>query len=245
MEVDRTTAAGSLATDVARKSTLGNNTTSTEPFDGLIEHVLVSHDAVSAAQLTAQHDNVTNTAFVQLGAEQTSTPGAWTTCGTQTRSGSFALTAPETSGADAAAWVVATGIDEPGIVFESWWWVSTNSGIDLSSGSRAGVGPTDEYEASLLSPSGWELRQRVGATDGVDAAAAGTPATGAWVKVELWTDQLGDTRLFIGGTEVTTWTSQGSALLSGSMALRAGVLPTGETWYVDDARGRNSSHPNQ
>ena len=67
--------------------------------------------------------------------------------------------------------------------------------------------------------------------------------TGTWLKVALWTAPLGDPRLFIDGTQVTGWTAQGSALLSGSMALRAGLLPTGETWYVDDARGRKLVTP--
>ena len=57
------------------------------------------------------------------------------------------------------------------------------------------------------------------------------------------TDQLADTRLFIDVVEKTTWTSQGSALLSRSIATRAGLLPTGQNWYVDDARGRKLTTP--
>ncbi len=112
-----------------------------------------------------------------------------------------------------------------------------------SSGTRAGTAPTDQYETALTSPSGWELRQRNGGTESTDAPAAGPSTTGTWVEVEIWTDQLGDTRLFINGIEETTWTPQGSALLSGSMALRAGLLPTGQNWYIDDARGRKLITP--
>jgi hypothetical protein len=36
---------------------------------------------------------------------------------------------------------------------------------------------------------------------------------------------------------------QGTALLSGSMALRTGLLPTGQNWYIDDARGRKLITP--
>ena len=58
------------------------------------------------------------------------------------------------------------------------------------------------------------------------------------------TDQLADTRLFIDGVEKTTWTSQGSALLSRSIATRAGLLPTDQNWYVDEPEVENSPHPN-
>ena len=105
------------------------------------------------------------------------------------------------------------------------------------------MAPTDQYEGALTSPAGWELRSRTGATTSIDAAAAGGSVPGVWVEVEMWTDQFGDSRLFIDGVEVTTWTAQGSALTSGSMALRVGALPPTESWYVDDARGRKLVTP--
>ncbi|MCP5029101.1 MAG: hypothetical protein GY929_22740, partial [Actinomycetia bacterium] len=142
-----------------------------------------------------------------------------------------------------AAWAVATGIDEPGTVFESWWWFSTDTGLDIGSGTRATATPTDEYEAALTSPSGWELRHRTGLSETVDAAAAGAPSTGSWVKVELWTDQLGTSRLFIDGVEVTGWTAQGTDILSGSLGLRAGLLGVGEQWFIDDPRARRLVTP--
>ncbi len=243
VEVDRIAAVGPLATAVATRAIVGNNAAGTEPFDGAIDDVRLAHEAVVGSRLSARYANATVSSFVQVGAQQTSTPGAWTTSGVQTRSGSFALSAPETSGPDAAAWAVATGIDEPGTVFRTWWWTSTDSGVDIASGTRAAATPTDEFEAALLSPSGWELRQRAAAAETTDAAAAGAPTSGTWQKVELWTDQLGDTRLFIDDIEVTGWTSQGNALLSGSLALRAGLLPSGQSWYVDDARGRKLITP--
>ncbi|MGI9608300.1 MAG: LamG-like jellyroll fold domain-containing protein [Acidimicrobiales bacterium] len=243
VEVDRTSAPGVVGNDVTTSAVVGNNAVASEPFDGLIDDVRVTHSVVAVPDLIARNDNLRIPSYYAVGAEQTSTPGAWTTSSSQTRSGSFALSAPETTGADAAAWAVATGIDEPGVVFESWWWISTDTGIDLASGTRADNAPTDEYEAALVSPSGWQLRQRQGVTQAIDAPASGVPSTGAWMKVEIWTDQLGDTRLFIDGVEEQPWTAQGSALISGSMALRAGLLPTGQTWYVDDARGRKLITP--
>ncbi|MDW3179674.1 MAG: right-handed parallel beta-helix repeat-containing protein [Acidimicrobiia bacterium] len=243
LEVDRVALTGALTVDVATDVIIGSTSTNSAPFDGLIDDVRVSHEATDSATADALAQNQTMVGFVSVGGEQTSAPSPWTTSSVQTRSGSFALSAPETSGSGAAAWAVATGIDEPGLVFESWWWFSSNTGVDLSSGTRAGEAPTDQYEAALTSPSGWELRQRSGGTGSFDAPAAGSPTAGAWVNVEIRTDQFGATRLFIDGSEVTTTTPQGSALLSGSMALRAGLLPTGQTWYIDDARGRKLVTP--
>ncbi len=243
-EADRVAATGVLATDPRTTMTVGNRSDLSRPFDGRVDHVTVRHDAVAATEIAAIERVVDDpAAFVTVGAEQTSTPGVWTVSGTQTRSGGFALEAPQTAGADAAAWAVATGIDEPGLVFESWWWMSTDSGVDLDAGTRAGLAPTDQYEAALTSPSGWELRSRAGVTESTDAAAAGTPATGTWVKVEIWTDQLGDSRILIDGVEVTGWTAQGSTLSSGSAGLRVGALPGGASWFVDDARARKLVTP--
>ena len=243
-EVDRVAAVGVLATDPATVVTIGNRSDRSRPLDGRIDHVVVRHIASGGDEIAAQHRAVHDAAsYITVGAEQTSTPGTWTVSGTQTRSGGFALEAPQTAGADAAAWAVATGIDEPGLVFESYWWITTDTGVDLDAGTRAGLTPTDQYEAALTSPAGWELRSRAGVTESVDAAAAGTPSTGTWVRVEIWTDQLGDSRILIDGVEVTGWTSQGGTLSSGSAGLRAGLLPGGESWFVDDARARKLITP--
>ena len=243
-EVDRVAAVGVLATDPRTIVAVGNRADRSRPLDGRVDQVVVRHEAVAAAEIAALHRVVDDpTTFVTIGAEQTSSPGAWAVSGTQTRSGGFALEAPTTSGADAAAWAVATGIDEPGLVFESWWWISTDTGVDLDAGTRAGLAPTDQYEAALTSPSGWELRSRAGVTQSVDAAAAGSPTTGSWVKVEVWTDQLGDSRILVDGVEVTGWTPAGTTLASGSAGLRVGLLPGGEDWFVDDARARRLVTP--
>ena len=243
-EVDRVAAVGVLATDPMSRITIGNRSDRSRPLDGRVDHIVVRAASTQATEIEAVARAVADPAsYVTVGAEQTSTPGAWTVSGTQTRSGGFALEAPATAGADAAAWAVATGIDEPGLVFESWWWVSTDTGIDLSAGTRAGISPTDQYEAALTSPSGWELRQRTGVTETVDAPGAGSPVTGSWVKVEIWTDQLGDTRILIDDVEVTGWTTQGGALTTGSAGLRTGLLPGVEDWFIDDARGRKLITP--
>ena len=239
VEVDRVGAVGALATDVTTRLTIGNRADTSRPVDGRIDQVVVGHGPASADRTEAHYRLVGDPGrYLTVGAQQSGVPAPWTVTGTQTRSGSFSLTAPTTSASTAPAWAVATGIDEPGLVFESWWWISTDSAIDLAAGTRAGLTPTDQYEAALTSAAGWELRRQVGTVESVDAAAAGTPITGAWVKVEIWTDQTGTSRLLIDGTEVTTWTAQGADLASGSAGLRAAALGAGEQWFVDDPRAR-------
>ena len=243
-EVDRVPAVGALTVDVTTDVVIGADGGAAQPLDGLVDDVRVSHRATTASAVAVRHLNVDGSAgLVSVGAEQTSPAGAWTVSGVRSRSGGFSLQAPEASGPGAAAWAVATGIDEPGLAFESWWWAATDTGIDLSSGTRAGSVPTDQYEAALTSPSGWELRRRNAGSEIVDAAAAGTPSVGTWVKVEIRTDQLGDSRVLVDGVEVTGWTAQGADLASGSMGLRVGSLPSGQEWSIDDARGRRLITP--
>ena len=105
--VDTVAAAGALDTNLTTPATIGNIAAANRPLDGTIDHVQVLHRAETAAAIAAHVANVNNPVFVQVGAEQTSTPNPWIVSGTQTRSGSFALEAPETTGADAAAWAVA------------------------------------------------------------------------------------------------------------------------------------------
>ncbi|MGI9601211.1 MAG: beta strand repeat-containing protein, partial [Acidimicrobiales bacterium] len=242
--VDTSAAIGVLDTDLTTPATVGNIAAANRGLDGAIDHVQLLHRAETPAAIATHVANVNApTTFVQVGAEQTSSPGSWTVSGVQSRSGSFALAAPEVGGADPAAWAVATGIDEPGVMFETWWWITDDTIVDVAAGTRAGTVPTDEYESALIGPSGWELRQRVGGAQSQDAAPAGTPSTGTWVKVEMWTDQNGDSRIVVDGVEVTAWAAQGAALTSGSVALRAGQLPVGEDWYVDDARARKLVTP--
>ena len=244
VEVDREAAVGVLGTDVTTRTVVGNRADTSRPLDGRIDHVQISHVAVPVGRVATHHRQVGNhDTYLTVGAEQTSPAGSWAVSAAQTRSGGFSLAAPETLPGEAAAWAVATAIDEPGAVFETWWWTSSNTGVDLAAGTRAGLSPVDQYEAALTSGSGWELRRRTGATETVDAAAAGTPSVGTWMKVEVWTDHLNASRILIDGVEVTGWTAQGSDLISGSLGLRAGVLGSGEQWFVDDARARRLVTP--
>jgi CSLREA domain-containing protein len=243
-EVDRVAAAGNLATDVATRMIVGARDDGTRRLDGTIDNVHVGHDPSSAADVAVRHTNRVGPSLLTVGAEQTNTAGSWTTTGAQSRSGSSALSAPATAGSESPAWAVATGIDEPGLVFESWWWISQSSDLDLASGTRAGSTPVDQYSSGGVdTPFSWELRRQRGDSTSVDGVVAATPVTGAWFEVEMWTDQAGNTRLLIDGAEVIGWTPQGHALTSGSAGLLVNRLPAGQSWYVDDARVRKLVMP--
>ena len=241
-EVDRVAATGTLDRDLTGPVLVGNRVTGDRGLTGTIDHVVVEHRAATADEIATHVANVDDPAtFMALGGEQTGLVAPWTITGTQTRSGGFALAAPEVSGPGATAWATATGLDEPGMVLTSWWW-TTSTTLAISAGTRTGTVPTDQYETAS-SPTGWNLARRTGPTVVQDAAPAGTPDTGRWVQVEMWTDQQGNSRVLVDGIEVHGWTPQGATLASGSVGLRAASVPTGEAWYIDDARGRRLVTP--
>ncbi len=243
-EVDTAPASGSLAADVSTDVVVGNRSDGTAGFDGEIDHVEIGHLALTATEISVRHSTVADQALtVAVGQQQTGVPGAWVVSGLQSRSGGFALAAPETADSGAAAWVVATGIDEPGAVFETWWWASTATGVDLASGTRAGQSPTDQFDAAFVGADTWNLRRRSGAADSVDGSGSQALGTGSWVKVEQWTDQNGASRLLVDGVEVAPWAAQSSPPAGGSLSLRVGQLPGGQSWYIDDPRARRLVMP--
>ena len=113
-----------LDRDLAGPVVVGNTATATAGFDGRIDHVVVDHRGYDADRVaTDRVAVVAGASLVSVGGEQTGVAAPWTMTGAQTRSGSFALTAPETPAGVGTAWAVATGLDEVGIAFRSWWWV--------------------------------------------------------------------------------------------------------------------------
>ncbi len=245
VEVSRTAASGSLATDITTAMTLGNRSDRGSGFDGLIDHIDIEHRVLSVDEVSARYANtIGGTLAVTVGQQQTGAPGDWTVSSAQARSGGFALAAPSTS-AGSPAWAVATGIDEPGVVFESWWWVDSAAGLDLASGTRAGVAPTEQFDGAFVSADGWFLRRRHTAalTDQTPATGSPAPVPGTWVNVEQWTDQNGNSRLVVDGVDVAPWTGQSTPPLSGSVGLRTGSLPGGQSWFIDDPRARKLVMP--
>jgi hypothetical protein len=245
VEVDRVAAAGVLGTDPTTDVTIGARDDGTQRIDGRLDQVGVGHDPLDANAVAVQHLNVQSPAvMVTLGDEQTGVSGSWTVTTDQSRSGSYSLVAPETADAGTAAWAVATGVDEPGVVFESWWWLTDTTALDVAAGTRATSTPTDQLSgAGTGSPFAWELRHPTAGGDAVDASNSGSATTGAWVKVEMWTDQFGNSRLIVDGTEVVGWTAQSGGLTSGSVGLLVNELPVGEEWRIDDPRARKLVTP--
>ncbi|MEM9893128.1 MAG: right-handed parallel beta-helix repeat-containing protein [Actinomycetota bacterium] len=243
-EVDRTGATGSLSTDVDTPLVVGNDATGGAGFDGLIDHVLIEHRPTGPDHLLVDRlAAIDADSLLTVGEEQSGVPDPWTVTTDQARSGTRSLLAPETPVGTGAAWATAPGFDEPGWSFTSWWYLSTADGVDLGVTNRASETPADGFEAAVVSAAGLELRHRTGGTTVVDAPADGAPATGGWVKVELQTDQDGNSRLLLDGVEVTGWTAQGADPSSGSIGLRTGLLPGGERWYVDDPQARKLVTP--
>jgi hypothetical protein len=243
VEVGATSATGVLAVDHTLPVTVGNVNAGDRGFEGAIDNVQILSTAAPAAAIATHHGNLAASgAFHSFGQEQTGAPGPWTVAAVG-RTGGHSLEAPATAGSGAAAWAVATGLDEPGMVLEGWWLYSSDAGLDIAAGTRAGTDPTDGFETWLDSPSGWGLRHRSGSTEVQDAAPSGTPAAGSWTKVELHTDQNGDSRVVVDGTELIGSTAQGPVPATGSVGFRVGALPGTESWQIDDVRGRRLVAP--
>ena len=243
-EVDRSPATGTLATDVTTATTIGARSDGSRRFAGVLDLVGVDHDAVTPTEIGLRYANVAGSAAARLGDTQTGAPGSWTASTDRARSGSFSLSAPETSGPGEAAWTVAVGIDEPGLVFRSMWWISQSDDLDVAAGTRAGRTPVDQLSVALVaSPFRWELRRPASAGGSIDATGSTAPVVGDWFEVEMWTDQNGESRLLVDGVEVVGWTPQGDALTRGSAGLVVNRLPVGESWFVDDVRARKLVTP--
>ncbi|MFN8024164.1 MAG: FG-GAP-like repeat-containing protein [Acidimicrobiales bacterium] len=236
VSVDGSAASGQLAVDPAAALVIGNTDRVDHGLDGRLDDVRVVHDARSAAWIETEYRNVTQPQqFVTLGAVQTSAPGSWTSTASVAHGGTTALAAPSTAtGAD--AWAVATGIDEPGLVAEAWWYLTDPAGTQVAAGTSTGAVPVDEREAGLTAGS-VELASSSGATRTVDASAAATVPGGVWTHVEIRTDELGRSSVWIHGVQVLGPVSHSGGPTRGSAGLRIRSMPTGQA-YVDDVRIR-------
>ncbi|MFN3255495.1 MAG: LamG-like jellyroll fold domain-containing protein [Ilumatobacter sp.] len=234
--VDNTPAVGPLATDVSASLVVGNTESAANGLDGRIDNVRISRVARSPEWILTEFANVTEAdRFVTLGAPQTSVPGSWTTTTGTVRSGSHALAAPATvAGAD--AWATARGVDEPGIAFEAWWFVSDPATTEAASGTITGTAPTDQYEAGIT-VGDVDLATNRGGDRTVDATTGTSIAPGVWTRVEILTDELGRSRVVVDGVEALAPTAHSAPADRGSFGVRVGALSSGEV-VVDDVRAR-------
>ena len=236
--VDTTAATGALSTDPNLPVTIANIASADRGLDGTLDHITINHQALSAAEIATTHTIGADPAgALTIGAQQTGTANPWTVTSTQTRSGSYSLQAP-TAAPGTDAWATATGINEPGLEVHTWWWYSTDTAIDIATGLRTGTTPTNQWETSLTSPSGWDLARHNNGTPTQDAPPAGTPTPNTWTKVTIRTDENGDTSVHINDTQIIAPTNQGTTPTSGSIGLRASTLPGSDNWHIDDIRAR-------
>lgn len=232
VEADSAAAAGALASDLDAPLVIGNTGNAQRGIDARIDQVRVGHMARSAADVATEYANLTQPAlFVTVGARQTSAPGAWSAGSGTHRSGTHALAAPEAT-PGSAAWATATGLDEPGLAFESWWYhTSPTTGL-VAAGTNTGTTPTDQREAGL-GAGGVDVATSAAGARTVDGSIGGSIAAGTWTRVEIRTDELGRSSVWIGGTQVIAPTAHSGGTSAGAAGLRADTL-IGQQWYVDD-----------
>ncbi len=235
--VDSMPAAGSIATDLGLPVAAGNLAAADRGLDGTLDHVWIGHAAWSNDRVATAFNNVSDPAsFVTIGGPQTGVPGAWTVSTAVSRSGGNALQAPPTA-SGSAAWATATTLDEPGIEFEAWWLLSDPGSVEVAGGSRTGAVPTDQNEAGLIGGL-FDLATLRNGTRTQDATSATGAAAGTWVNVMFRTDETGSSSLTIDDVPIIGPIPHAAGESTGSVGLRAGELPIGMTWHIDDIRLR-------
>ncbi len=236
-QVDTAAGAGALGTDLTVPLVIGNIASADRGVDGRLDQIEVDHVARSSDRIATSYANLSNpAAFVSMGAVQVAAPRAWTVSTSLGRTGSNSLSAPETApGAD--AWATAIGIDEPGVEFVSWWYISDPSVVTVAGGSRTGVDPTDQNETAL-SAAGFDLATIVGPARTQEATSPSVVGGGIWAEVTLRTDQLGVSSVWLDGFEILGPTAHTGGAATGSVGLRTGGIPVGERWNIDDVRLR-------
>ncbi|MEM9041714.1 MAG: LamG-like jellyroll fold domain-containing protein, partial [Actinomycetota bacterium] len=236
-QVDSTAAVGTLGDDRSIPVTVGDTSIQSAALVGSVDQVVLGRTARSADQIATEYLNLSDpTGMISVGAPQTEAPGSWTTTTSTTRTGSHALDAPNvTSGA--SPWLVAAGLDEPGLAFESWWYLTDPSAAATAAGTNTQDPPTDQREVRA-DVAGVDLATIEGATRTVDATDGTTIGTAVWTKVEIRTDETGTSSVLLDGTQVIAPTAHSAGTSSGSAAFRVETLPGGDSWLVDDVRVR-------
>jgi hypothetical protein len=109
--------------------------------------------------------------------------------------------------------------------------------VAVAGGSRTGVTPTDQNETEL-SVAGFDLATLVGATRTQEATSPATIGVATWAEVLLRTDELGNSSVWVDGVQIIGPTAHSGGAATGSVGLRSGNIPVGETWNIDDVRLR-------
>ncbi len=115
--------------------------------------------------------------------------------------------------------------------------MSDPSLVTVAGGSRTGISPTDQNETAL-SASGFDLASLVGATRSQEATSPVTIGGGTWAQIVLRTDELDVSSVWVDGIQILGPTAHTGGALTGSVGLRSGNIPVGETWNIDDIQLR-------
>ncbi len=242
VSVATASAPGALYNDSDGHGWIGAPGSGTGSFIGLIDEVRVMPGAVSPDWILADYQfgsgtNQTGT----FGARETGAALPWTQVGSGGRSGSGAASAPTVS--PGQSWLVADGVDEVGIEFESWWYLTTDTGVDVGQGTRTATLGGAQNEVRVSSAAGFEISEfGPGGSNQLQAPTGGAYGAG-WRRVRVRIDQDGAAIVAVDGIDLPGPVLFDSDPASGSIGFRSVALPNGEQWLVDDVLARRYVNP--
>lgn len=242
VSVAASAAPGSLAVDSDAVAYIGSSPFHGTAFVGLIDEVRFLSTAVGSEWVLADYAYGSQAAQAgTYGAQETGAALPWTQSGTGGRSGSGAATAP--TGSAGQSWLVADGVDEIGVEFDSWWYLTVDSGIDVGQGTRAAALGGAQNEVRVSSVSGFEISE-FGPTGSnqIQAPTGGAYGTG-WRRVRVRIDQTGAAIVAVDGVDLPGPVLFDNDPASGSIGFRSLALPNGEQWLVDDVLARRYVNP--
>jgi hypothetical protein len=142
--------------------------------------------------------------------------------------------------------LIANGVSGSDVALESWWYLSTNYGMDLAQGMRA-VNPTawDAWELSIDDDGSLALSKYVAGSFVAIFTQPLPPPAGVWARVT--TRAVGDRmQAFVNGAQVAPasgWTDMLGGATAGAIWLRSFAIPSQHAWFIDDVRLRHLVDP--
>lgn len=234
-------AAPSLPADSDSIGRIGGSS-GTSSFVGLIDEVRVMPISADPQWILADYEFGAGTnQSGTFGAQETGAALPWAQVGSGGRSGSGAASAPTAS--PEQSWLVANGVDEVGVEFESWWFLTTDTGIDVGQGTRTASLGGAQNEVRVSSAAGFEISEYgPGGSNQLQAPTGGAYGSG-WRRVRIRIDQNGASIVAIDGVDLSGPVLFDSDPASGSVGFRSVALPNGEQWLIDDVLARRYVNP--
>jgi len=165
----------------------------------------------------------------------------WSVATDQKHSGTYSLKAGATSSSD--KYIVATGVNESDLVYESWWYVTATS-PDICSQFRAS--PTTPYNDYHINWEGqWTIAKLVGGSWTSLNAVSGTLPTNTWFETTIIIKESpGQMRFLKDDVQINPasgWLNVGTDHISGTVGHRAWTA--NNNWWIDDVRARKYASP--